>query len=416
MANPLFRQQVQNRRVDRLYGEISLAQPVSLLLTVFLLVAAGAALITFISLAEYSRKETVRGYLVPERGVIKSFPTRSGIIADIHVSEGDAIEKGQPIATLSIQSALESGEELGESLLEILDTQQQHLLNERDQTIRLHESEMRRLASHKTALRHSLNSLSRQNAILRRRYELVADKAEQYEKLVAEGFISKVDYQAHEQQLLIAGQEYEASNGRLADMSREIAQLNAQFDAGPIELQLALSSLDNRLSELRRKKSETQSRYKFVVSAPESGTVASIAVVRGEFVSHARPIASLIPEDSELIAELLLPTRSIGFVRVGDKARLRIEAFPYQRFGFVEGAVTRIDKAMILYGEANTPVQFNEPVYRVRAAIDKQGVGAYGDFFAFKSGMLLEADIILDKRSLLRWLLNPLFGLNGRVA
>ena len=117
-----------------------------------------------------------------------------------------------------------------------------------------------------------------------------------------------------------------------------------------------------------------------------------------------------------LVAELLLPTRSAGFVGKGDVARLRFDAFPYQRFGFVVSTVERIDKAVMLKGEATLPIALREPVYRVRTRLDTQGIRADGEAFRLRSGMLLEADIILDRRTLLDWLLDPLYSLRGRVG
>jgi membrane fusion protein len=56
-----------------------------------------------------------------------------------------------------------------------------------------------------------------------------------------------------------------------------------------------------------------------------------------------------------------------------------------------------------------------EPVYRITATLDNQTVDAYGQQVALRPGMLLSADIQLDKRSLLEWLLAPLYSLKGRL-
>ena len=95
---------------------------------------------------------------------------------------------------------------------------------------------------------------------------------------------------------------------------------------------------------------------------------------------------------------------------------MRFDAFPYQRFGFVKGEVESIDKALLAGDAVGVPMQLNEPVYRVRSELITQEVEAYGDNFPLKSGMLLEADIVLDSRSLLEWLLDPIYSLNGRVS
>ena len=412
----LFRQQAQANRVNRLYGEISLAQPLSLYLIVAFLSAASLLLVLFLSIFEYARKETVRGYLLPDAGIIRSFPLRSGVITELHVKQGESVTKGQPIATISVQSGLDSGQELGERIIELLEFQKVNLAQEREQRTLLYETEMRRLIEQRSGITESIAIYSRQNKLLEERIEILRTEFQQYEELLSSGFLSEAEYQAHRQRQLIVEQEYEESNRRLADTKMDQAQINAEIDSKPIELEIAISNLENQISNLNQQVDETQNSFRFTVTAPEAGTIASLAAVEGEFIAQNRQIASIIPKGSVLVAELLVPSRSAGFLQLGDEARLRIEAFPYQRFGSVKGTVTRIDRSMILNGEANIPLQLSEPVFRVRTSLESQFVSAYGELFEFRSGMLLEADIILDRRSLIAWILDPILSLRGRVS
>jgi membrane fusion protein len=116
-----------------------------------------------------------------------------------------------------------------------------------------------------------------------------------------------------------------------------------------------------------------------------------------------------------MVAELLIPTRSSGFIKVGQSVKLRFEAFPYQRFGGVEGYISTIDKSLIINGEIPLPLELNEPVYRVRVKLLDQMVSAYGEEFPLRSGMLLEANIVLDKRSLFEWITDPIASIKGNL-
>jgi membrane fusion protein len=124
----------------------------------------------------------------------------------------------------------------------------------------------------------------------------------------------------------------------------------------------------------------------------------------------------ILPEGSELIAELLLPTRSAGFIQLGNSTRLRFDAFPYQRFGFIKSEIIRIDQALISPNEIQLPISLQEPVYRLRAKLNQQQMRAFGKAFDLKSGMLFEADIMLEQRTLIEWLLEPIYSLRGRVS
>jgi membrane fusion protein len=94
---------------------------------------------------------------------------------------------------------------------------------------------------------------------------------------------------------------------------------------------------------------------------------------------------------------------------------MRYEAFPYQRFGLYRGEIVQFSKSVLLPNEVNMPVPVSEPVYQVHVKLDSQAVNAYGSEVMLQSGMLLSADIVLEQRSLLNWLFEPILSLRGRL-
>ena len=69
----------------------------------------------------------------------------------------------------------------------------------------------------------------------------------------------------------------------------------------------------------------------------------------------------------------------------------------------------------MLPGEVDMPVAVQEPVYRVQVALGQQEIRAYGNTVPLQSGMLLSADIVLEQRSLISWLFEPILSLQGRL-
>jgi membrane fusion protein len=116
----------------------------------------------------------------------------------------------------------------------------------------------------------------------------------------------------------------------------------------------------------------------------------------------------IIPSESILRAELFVPTRGIGFVRPGQEVRILYEAFPYQQFGTYGGRVNEISQTILTKSDASGPIELKEPAYRVTVALDRPDIDAYGKRIPLQADMLLSADIILEKRSVMRWLLDPL--------
>ena len=109
----------------------------------------------------------------------------------------------------------------------------------------------------------------------------------------------------------------------------------------------------------------------------------------------------------------MVPSRAIGFVRIGQPVSIRYEAFPYQNFGRYEGTITEISHNILTRSDVSSALIVDEPVYRVTAALNRQDVSAYGKSMPLQAGMLLKGDVILDHRSLMRWVLDPLLSVKG---
>jgi membrane fusion protein len=119
-----------------------------------------------------------------------------------------------------------------------------------------------------------------------------------------------------------------------------------------------------------------------------------------------------------LQAELWLPTRAAGFLETGNRVVLRYPAFPYQKFGRHSGRVVEISRSATAPSELTSllgrPV--NEPFYRVLVQLDAQKVNAYGRAEALKPGMTVNADILLERRRLIEWLLEPIYSVRRSGA
>ncbi|MCL1160750.1 HlyD family secretion protein [Shewanella chilikensis] len=412
----LFRKQAVEAQKQKLHGDISLAQPLSIYNSAFIIFVVVTAIAVFLSCSHYARKETVRGYLVPNKGLIKTFANRSGNVEKLHVSEGALVQEGDPLVTIVFRRSMTSGEELSESLIGELKQQLDLLEAERVVNQRMLADESVRLRTAISDNQSSLSVITNLEKLLSEKLSMQLSQQNQHKKLYQDGFLSELDYQSQQEKLINIRQEIENVKSNKITVSSQLNASQAELKLLPYQYALKESEIKRRRSDLQRQVDETENNYRYVIRAAEAGTVAAIQIVDGEFIATNRPLMSLIPQGAELVAELLLPTRSAGFIREGDEARLRFDAFPYQRFGFLESHISRIDKALLLDGEARVPVNLSEPVYRIRTQLSKQDMLAYGEAFPLKSGMLLEADIVLDRRSLLDWLLDPIYSLKGRVG
>ncbi|HSN97267.1 MAG TPA: hypothetical protein VLS89_03180, partial [Candidatus Nanopelagicales bacterium] len=132
------------------------------------------------------------------------------------------------------------------------------------------------------------------------------------------------------------------------------------------------------------------------------------------------PLLSIVPTGSKLVAHIFCPSRAVGFLRIGARVLLRYAAYPYQKFGHHHGTVLSISHSAVSPGELpgrlaglSSLVGSTEPVYRVTIGLARQGVNAHGEVLRLDPGMLLEADVLLERRRLIEWVLEPLHTLAG---
>tara|TARA_R110002012_G_scaffold267048_2_gene450668 strand:+ start:62 stop:1318 length:1257 start_codon:yes stop_codon:yes gene_type:complete len=416
----LFRKEAVSHQSERLTGAITLAQPLSIKLTVLILVSVAVAIVAFLFSAEYSRKETVRGFLMPNKGVIKSFANQGGTIEKLWVKEGDKVTKGQSLATILVQQSNSEGVDLSEQLSDQLNTQANLLSDEITQHQALKAQEILNLQAQHTALESEQIALESQLTLAEEKLALLNEQQLDFNQLNKSGYLSNLEKERQQQALLEAKQEKQNIARLLLQQQNKLNQVNFNIKNIPQQYTLRINNLKRQQADLQRQLAQVASNYKYTITASNNGVVTGIQVVEGETLSQSKaqskPLLHILPEGSELIAELLLPTRSAGFVQLGNNTRLRFDAFPYQRFGFIKSEITRIDQALISPNEIQLPISLQEPVYRLRAKLNQQQMKAFGKAFDLKSGMLFEADIMLEQRTLIEWLLEPIYSLKGRVS
>jgi membrane fusion protein len=169
-----------------------------------------------------------------------------------------------------------------------------------------------------------------------------------------------------------------------------------------------IQGIRSELATTEQRFTEISGRRAYVIRAPAAGRVSTLQATVGQFADPRRLQMEIVPNDSALQAELYVPTRAIGFIQPGQEVRILYEAFPYQQFGTYSGKVLKISQTILTKSDTFTPIELKEPAYRITVALDRPDIDAYGKKIPLQADMLLRADIILVKRSLISWLLDPL--------
>lgn len=411
----LFRPQAMLASRQLNFGRILLTQPISNYTLTLLLVVLAAGIGVFLAGGSYARKETVSGYLTPRQGLAKIYARRAGIIEAVHVREGQSIQKGSPLLTVLVEQLNGDGKDVTATLLDELDSQ----ISGIDDGIARHKSgakrERDRLAASIDALTAERQKFLTLKKLQISRFELFMHRYRAVSKLHQRGHLSELDwweyrsrYLEEKQKINVSEQQIMQTRNRLTQIRFQLAQLPDASQKGLLDLQMTRSVLYQQRAELKEHRN-------YRIHSPVAGTVTALQAKRGQVALPNIPQLFILPSDSELEASLLIPTRARGFAQPMQEVRLLYDAFPHQRFGVHKARIKSLSQTILVRGEISGPLQVQEPVYIASVKLYQQTMRAYGQEIPLQPGMLLKADIILEKRSILNWLLEPLYSLRGRT-
>ncbi|MDE1475889.1 HlyD family type I secretion periplasmic adaptor subunit [Xenorhabdus bovienii] len=237
--------------------------------------------------------------------------------------------------------------------------------------------------------------------------DIVQQKLDSAATLVKKGTISRIDYlnrlrelKAIENEMTVALRELDAIDAQLnvlerqrtSTLSSELAKYRKKYRQTEISLsglQASLNSAKNRLDNL--------SLY-----APVNGRVENLAIhTIGRFVNAGETLMTIIPSHDALIIEAFFDNRDIGFMETSQKAYIKFDAFPSERFGVVTGSVISIG------ADARQDTAF-EGKYAVRLRLDQNGIVSENKQIGFIPGMGVTVDVITAKRRLISYFFEPI--------
>ena len=251
-------------------------------------------------------------------------------------------------------------------------------------------------------------SLKSQVAVQTERIRLSETLVAPATQLSAKGIMSDIELKRRQEALLEQRQNLNALNQQIAARQSQLADTRYSLEQVPTVMAEKIQLLRNELATAEQRVAEINGRRAYVIRAPTAGRVSALHATAGQTADPKFLQLAIMPPNAELHAELFVPTRAIGFVRAGQPVRILYEAFPYQSFGTYAGRTVQVSQTILTTSDVSVPVSLKEPVYRVTAALDRPDIDAYGQKVALQPGMFLKADIILEKRSLMSWLLDPL--------
>jgi membrane fusion protein len=407
----LLRQEaIEFQQHHRQWGQVVLLQPLPIRIMAWSITAAAGLVVVFLLLAQYARKETVIGYLTPTSGTVKIFAPQQGSINAIYVEQGQRVEEAQPLMSVTTSQIAANGEDVNATLLNTLTLHKDSLARQSAAEEQRTVSEQKRLTAMIGGLETELVHLRAQIALQNERTQISEGLLANVAQLVPKGYISELEKRRREVDLLEQKQNVTALSQQLAARQNQLTETRYALEQLPTLMAEKIQLLRNELTVTEQRIAEINGRRAYIIRAPIAGRISTLQASVGQTANPQHLQVQILPAGSVLQAELFVPTRAIGFVRVGQEVRILYDAFPYQHFGTYRGRITTVSQTMLMGSDVSIPVEIKEPFYKVTVALDRPDIDAYGESMPLQPDMLLRADIILERRSLMDWLLTPLLG------
>lgn len=418
---PFFRPEVFDARQNRWTGRIVLSRPYSGVVLTWCAAAAASAVLLFLIFGSYTEKTTVEGQLLPVSGVVRVYAPDTGVITEKYVGDEIKVNAGDKLFALSTSRFDGSGsiqQRLAKEAVLKKTLAQQELVRLK----LIHDNETRSLRNTINRLNSQLLYIKGQVESQKRRVKLTGELLHKYRFLATSDAASKQEEMNAEADMLEQKAKLDAYRREEVGLMQEIKAQELSAASLPQRHQTEQSQLERAIADISQEILDFEMRSEQIIRAPRSGYAATPNVEVGQQVDPSKLLMSIVPEHSELYANLYVPSKAAGFIKPGKKVVLRYQAYPYQKFGHAEGVIVSIAKTSLGkqefagLGQVFTNLTLpNEPVYLVKAKLDRQTITAYGEEKSLQIGMTLEADILHENKKLYEWILDPLYSVTGRM-
>ena len=369
----------------------------------------------FSFVAEIRRKVTVNGVIMPKNGFIEVTSPNAGTISDVHVLNGQFVEKGQPILSITNQKNIAGGRSYGQEQVSLLERQLELLTVDQtrrdlalknhleflDNQILIQEQEIKANKSNLNLAIRSFEIVSKEVAQAKHLKSTKVFSDKQLDSVVQNGLSSEEKVRLREIDII-------SNKRRLNELRHEKLTIidSAKKDNNEQEKQI---------ESLREKVLSARERFQFTIRSPLDGIVQFNDLNNGASITQSDTLIYIFPKKLEYIAQIYAPSMVIGLIEVEMNANLRIDGYPFEFYGSIKSKITEISTTPNSRRNLFDAEVGGKVYYTVRADLDNQYLLKDNKQFRLQPGMSFSADIWLEKRSLAFLVFEPFIKLKNRI-
>jgi HlyD family secretion protein len=431
--------------IDILYSEPSRLIRLTIMLMLGL-VLAGLAW-SFVGRADVI--VSASGVVSPDEEVRRVYAPIGGELVDIYVAEGAPVSQGDVLARINARDAIQIAARALDAELTLAEVKQEYeqwperrelmerqaaaLKNQIETAERLHEKRvtegLEKLAQAQRAKLTEARGNLKKAALARAAAKREWDKFKRLFARPGGGGVSKNQVEEQRDAYLAAETDHRLAEARLGELEfqlgEEYAEARAELEGSDQKLAELRIEYENLLNEIKQEAYRIELKYRSArlaaemaervrfenideenflrILAPVSGVVTDVAFTQaGDKIAPNTPLVSIAPADARTVLKVDIAERDRGFLREGQPVKMKFSAFPYQRYGHINGTLEYISPAT---RGGSGP---EGAVYRGNVSLDRDYFKVGDTRYPLRFGMAATAEIVVQKRRLIEYAFDPL--------
>jgi len=383
---------------------------------------------------------SAEGRLVPQTYVKIVQPADAGIVQDILVQEGQEVEAGQVLMRMDTKfteadaKTIQNELRLKSLILRRADAELagRPMTRRKEDPPELYGQVENQYRAHRQAYldavgqeteslnkaRHDLRSAQETLSKLQQVVPVYQKSAAAYEKLAKENFVSQLAAQEKVRDKIEKEQDLKAQESNVASLKstiagseKKLAQITSNYKS---QLQNERVDTESQHQKLQQDSAKIEHKSNLLeLRAPQAGIIKDLAThTRGTVVSPGTVMMTLVPHDEPLQAEILVKNEDVGFVYPNQKTRIKLAAYPFQKYGMIEGTVIYVgadasDGAQPVADKGKDQKAAPQLTYKALVRLGAQSLEIEGEKLRLSPGMQVVAEIHQGRRTVMEYLLSP---------
>ena len=373
--------------------------------------------IVALATSSFANKVKVKGWIISPEGIHSvNHYEASGLVSEVLIKDGEFVEKNQALLKIKRTQAFMQGDNLLQQNRARLEAR----INDTKLQLARHEAktvnDIAHQNTHLNRLSISEDLLREQHTLLTEQIKVMSQQSDNYSALVSDRLLTQQTLDTHMQKLAEMEMrerqiqvELLTTAQNINSVEQTITELEHTQNNFKLEQQATINDLKHELA------SHSQNN-EYTVYAPQAGKVSALQVYQGSDLSKHKTLLKILDERQPHRAKLYIPSASIGLIEHDQTVTIRLDAFPYQQYGAIEGQLSQVSQSVLMPDElAVNPLSYQQPVFEALVQLKQTSINVDGRSVGFKHGMTFEASVKLDDRNIIEWLLAPIYRLKGAL-